>query len=254
MFRGFAGIVATGRDAAKADALLSGGLEYAAAIVRERGDRPLFATTRLFLLGSGAVRVALSDDGGRININKVTAPVLASLFKAVGAPGAEAQMIAQAIVAWRVRNGVDPLKTAGASANDVQVFTDLRQLAQVPGMRADYLPGIAPLATVFGEDRVNGVTASAAVLGAIPGISPALREALLAARQRGPQALQGLTSRLGASGNYLRWKGTPIVLAELTVTLPDGYAKTARAVIVALARDEQPYRILAWTPAPLESE
>jgi general secretion pathway protein K len=254
MFRGFAGVVAIGRDASKADALLSGGLEYAAAIVRERGDRPLFATTRLFLLGSGAVRVALSDDGGRININKAPAPVLASLFAAVGASGTEARMIAQAIVAWRVRNGVNPLNTASASGNDVQVFTDPRQLARVPGIRADYLTAIAPLATAFGEDRVNGLTAPPAVLGAIPGLSGSTREALLAARQQGPQAIQRLVSSLGSGGNYLRWKGTPIARADLTVTLPDGYAKTARAVIVVLVHDDQPYRILAWTPAPLESE
>jgi general secretion pathway protein K len=37
---------------------------------------------------------------------------------------------------------------------------------------------------------------------------------------------------------------------ELTATLVDGYAAAARAVIVALPQDSQPYRVLMWKPLP----
>ncbi len=256
MFRGFAGLVATSRDAAKADALLAGGIEYAADRPHS-GRRATFSDDTCLLLGSGAVRFALSDDGGRININKAPAALLASLFQTSGASGGEAHAIAQAIVAWRVRNGADPLKIAqigSASGDDEQVFTDLRQLARVPGMRADYLAAIMPLATVFGDGRINALTAPASVIGAVPGVSPAMRDALLAARQRGPGAVQSLVPMLTNAQDYLKWRGTTIALAELTATLPDGYAKMLGLSSLCWPGDERPYRILAWTPMPLASE
>jgi general secretion pathway protein K len=37
---------------------------------------------------------------------------------------------------------------------------------------------------------------------------------------------------------------------ELTAALADGYAAAARAFIVLLPQDSQPYRVLVWKPLP----
>jgi general secretion pathway protein K len=257
MFRSFAGLVATSRDAAKADMLLRGGLEFAAATVKGQGARPLVATVHVLPLGGGGVRVVLSDDGGRINVNRAAMSLLAALFQAAGVPSAEARAIAQATVAWRIRNGADPSKTAQVAAMTnmgIAPFVDLRQLAQVPGMRADYLAAVMPLATVFGDDRINVMTAPDAVIGALPGISAGARETLLATRQLGVRAVQNIFPSLGNGQAYLKWDGKPIARADLTATLPDGYIKMAQAIIVVVAQDSQPFRILAWTPLSSASE
>jgi general secretion pathway protein K len=284
-FRGLAGIVAVDRDKARADALLSAGLEASAYIVKRIADQPLTQRETVISLGTGSVRIRLSDDGGRINVNKAPEKVLAALLRSAGASD-DANGIAKAIETWRARDQADhpgmaqpnnavaapvaaasPIPTittppeTGSSnptgpqnggdnkAEDAfQSFTDIRQLAQIPGMQPEYIAAIAPLTTVFGDEKVNVLTASADVLAALPDMPPGRIAALLDARRSVPVSEDRLQQLMGPAGAYVRTGAPPIALVELTARLIDGYTARADAVIVVLSNDRQPYRVLAWTP------
>lgn len=269
-FRGYAGIIAIDHDRTRANALLTAGLEISAGIIGNLGDQPLTERETIVALRTGSVRVRLSDEGGRIDVNKAPVEVLSALLRSIGASD-DANAIARSIEAWRARDGADQSMTearpssdptpndaaapqgiaGGKRANSFRSFTDIRQLAQVPGMAPNYLTAIIPLTTVFGDDKVNGMTASADVIAALPGISPAQVEALLEARRHPPIADAQFQQILGQAQVYLKLKARPVALVELTAQLLDGYTIAVRAVIVLVPHDKQPYRVLAWTPVPL---
>jgi general secretion pathway protein K len=256
-FRSFAGIAAVGRDRVQGDALLTAGLEMAAGAVSSLGDTPLTEREITVDLSTGAVRARFSDEGGRIDVGRAPAAVLASLLRFVGAPEQEAQGAAQRIVEWRRRNVPQPANASAGPRNDptktpdtAQPFADIREVAQVPGMAPAWLAAMAPLTTVFGSETVNPLTAPARVIAALPGVSRAQLEAFLAARRSSPADATRLAAMFGAGQSYLAAKPQRVVAVELTVALTDGYAAAAHAVIVLLPQDSQPYRVLVWDPLP----
>jgi len=254
-FRGFAGIAAVGRDRVQGDALLTAGLEMAAGAVSSLGDTPLAEREITVDLSTGSVRARFSDEGGRIDVGRAPAAVLASLLRFVGAPEQEAQGVAQSIVEWRRRNIARPAD-AGPRNNPTktpdaeQPFAEVREVAQVPGMAPAWLAAMAPLTTVFGSETVNPLTASARVIAALPGVGRAQLEAFLAARRSFPADADRLIAMFGARQSYFSAKPQRVVAVELTAALPDGYAAAAHAVIVLLPQDSQPYRVLVWDPLP----
>jgi type II secretory pathway component PulK len=252
-FRGFASIMVIDRDRAKADGLLTAGLEVAAGLVSSAGEQPLIDVEDTLTLSTGTVRIRLDDQGGRIDIGKAPPEVLAAALRAVGADGADA--IAAAIVAWRKPDGnaskpPPPANRAGASAAAPDsIFTDVAELAQVPGMRPQLVAALAPLVTVFGNETVNPLTAPAAVLAALPGVDPARLAAFLSARATAADPKQIATS-LGGAQTFLAVKPAQAVAVYIAAVTADGYAANAQAVIVCLPKDRQPYRVLSWTPMP----
>lgn len=260
-FRGFAGVAGVERDRLQGDGLLTAGLEVAAGAVTSLGDEPLTERELTVDLSTGSVRARFSDEGGRIDIGKAPAAVLASLLRFVGA--SEPDGAAQRIVEWRRRYAGAPAD-AGAGppdgrarsnrparkSDDAQPFADVRDLAQVPGMAPAWLAAMAPLTTVFGSETVNPLTASARVIAALPGVSRPQLEAFLAARRSYPTDAERLAAMFGPTQSYLAATPQRVVAVELAAALPDGYAAAAHAVIVLLPQDSQPYRVLVWKPLP----
>jgi general secretion pathway protein K len=255
-FRGFAGVASVGRDRVQGDALLTAGLEMAAGSVLGLRDEPLTEREIAVDLSTGAVRARFSDEGGRIDIGKAPAPVLAALLRFGGASGPQADGIAQEIVRWR-RNasrsaaaGPDPANDPAGQPETKHPFADVREVAQVPGMTPQWLAAMAPLTTVFGSETVNPLTAPARVVAALPGVNRVQLENFLAARRSFPADAERLRTILGQASPYLAVKPQRVVSVELTAALANGYAAAAHAVIVLLPQDSQPYRVLVWKPLP----
>src|SRR4051812_12426437 len=80
-FRGFAGIIVVERDRLQADALLTAGLETAAGIIESLRDVPLAEIETSVTLGTGAVRLRLNDEGGRIDIGRAPLDLIASMLR-----------------------------------------------------------------------------------------------------------------------------------------------------------------------------
>jgi general secretion pathway protein K len=255
-FRGFAGVASVGRDRVQGDALLTAGVEMVAGAVSGLRDEPLTEREIAVDLSTGTVRARFSDEGGRIDVGKAPAPVLAALLRSAGAPGPQADGVAQEIVRWRrdasrsAAAGPDPANDPAGRPETAQPFADVREIAQVPGVMPQWLAAMAPLTTVFGSETVNPLTAPAAVIAALPGVNRVQLENFLAARRSFPTDAERLEAALGQAAPYLAVKPQRVVALELTAAVADGYAVAARAVIVLLPQDSQPYRILVWKPLP----
>jgi general secretion pathway protein K len=115
-------------------------------------------------------------------------------------------------------------------------------------MRAEWLSAIAPLTTLYGSETVNPLTAPHGVIAALPGVDAARLEAFLAERRSFPADADRLARILGPAQRYLAAKPQRVAAIELTARLADGYAAAARAVIVVLPQDSEPYRVLVFTP------
>jgi general secretion pathway protein K len=259
-FRGFAGIMAVGRDRLEAEGLFSAGLEAAAGIASSFGEAPLTEVESTLVLAQGSVHVRLEDEGGRIDIGKAPPELLAGLLRTVGAEDADA--LARAIVEWRkagpgAAQGPAPpaaatlasAKPAGAATPAVDsIITDVGDLLRMPGMRPQWVAAMAPLVTVYGNETVYPLTAPEAVLAALPGMDRLRLAAFLDQLRFGVDPKQ-LVASLGAAQTYLDVKPAPAISVHLSATLTDRYSAAADAVIVRLPKDRQPYRVLAWTPA-----
>ena len=255
-FRGFAGIAAIGRDRVQGEALFTAGLEVAASMVAS--SAPFTEIETIVNLSTGAVRARLSDEGGRIDVGRAPAEVLAALLRSVGAPEPQANDAAQRIVQWRNRNNNGspsaPIPAGNTLAKSLgtdtgQPFADVLEIAQVPGVAPQWVAAMTPLTTVYGSETVNPLTAPAAVIAALPGVNRGQLETFLAARRASPTD-ERIGAALGPAQRFLATKREQVVGVELAETLPDGYAAAARAVMVLMPQDSQPYRILVWTPLP----
>jgi type II secretory pathway component PulK len=196
------------------------------------------------------VHARINDEGGRIDIGKAPPDVLAALLRSVGAPPAQAESLAQLIVKWRGRDEAPSATAAPANTKDTNIgfFTDVGQLAEIPGMRPQWVAAIKPLATVFGAETVNPLTAPAAVIAALPGVDRGQVNAFLATRKSSPNDAAQLGTILGSAQRFVAPLPQQVVAVELAASLADRYAAAARAVIVLLPHDSEPYRVLVFTP------
>jgi general secretion pathway protein K len=251
-FRSFVGIVAVDQDRVRGDALLRAGLEVAAGLAMGWPDKPLLDRGTTFGLSTGRVSVQITDEGGRIDIGKAPADFLAHLLLSVGASQSQAESVAQSIVSWRSRNegdseNADPSKAHTEGVNE-GVFAAVDQIAEVPGMRPEWVAAIRPLTTVFGAETVNPLTAPAGVIASVPGVDHDQLEAFLAARRSSPNDAARLATILGPGQRFVAAKPQRVVSITLAAMLADGYGAAAHAVIALLPHDQQPYRVLIWTP------
>jgi general secretion pathway protein K len=246
-FRGFVGVMTIDRLRLQADALLTAGLEASAAMIEALGDVPLREIESTVTLSAGSVRTHLEDEGGRIDIGKAPVEVLAALLRSVGASPPAADGIARRVVGLR---GSSKPAEGGTRVATEQPFTNILQLARIPGMRPEWLNAMVPLATVYGSETVNPFTAPRGVIAALPGVSGTMLESFLAARRSLPADANRLARLLGPAEQYLAAKPQRVAAVEMTARVADGYVAAARAVIVVLPQDQELYRVLVFAAVP----
>jgi general secretion pathway protein K len=254
-FRGFSGVIALDRDRVQADALLTAGLEAAVGSIAGLEDAPIDDMETTTVLSTGSVSAHLSDEGGRIDIGKAPVEVLAGAFRISGAPASEADAMAQAIAQWRKdllaeRPGTAPAppNSDAKKAEPDQTFTNIRQLARVPGVAPERVAAAAPLMTVYGSETVNPLTASAEVLAALPGVDMGRATMFVQRRRELAGDAAQLAATLGTAKDYLAIKSPPVLSVHLVARLSNGMKRAAHTVIVLMAKDLPPYRILVWNP------
>jgi general secretion pathway protein K len=247
-FRGFTGVMSVDRNRVERDALITAGLEVAAGIILDlEKTTPLRDLERTVALSTGSVNARLSDEGGRIDIAKAPAEVLAAMLRSAGAPPATADSIAKTIIEQR---GNAP-RTAAARRPPVLATTHeqaLSSIGQIAGMRAQWLAAIAPHTTIYGSETVNPLTASRGVIAALPGVNANRLDAFLAERRVAPSDATRLAQMLGPAQAYVSAKPQRIAAVELRATLREGQTAGARAVLAVLPQDSEPYRVLMFTP------
>jgi general secretion pathway protein K len=96
------------------------------------------------------------------------------------------------------------------------------------------------------------LSAPAQVIAALPGVDPSV-QAFVQMRNNFPADVTQLASILGTDKKYLALKKPSAVSVHLTATLVNGLAKAARAIVLPMPENAQPYRILVWDPLSSQS-
>ncbi len=211
---------------------------------------PPDGTVYAWRFAGSEVRVRITDELGRIDINAASPELLAALFVAAGTAPEEATVLADAVVEFRNRGVEDPdsLGTDGVFGNPSTAFALTDGLAQVPGMPPELQNRIAEAITVYtGQPQPRRGVTSPLVLAAIEGgtLAEPVDEPADEADEETP-ALGDSPSvlREAAAEPARRFSGLIHIEAE---ALSAGGAYFAREAVIALNRRQAlPYRLRLW--------
>lgn len=127
-----------------------------------------------------AVQVALSDEQGKIDVNKANPLLFEGLFLAAGVSQDEALALADAVQDWRDTDELRRLHgaereeylAAGLPGPANRPFERLDELLEVLGMTAELYAQVKPALTLYsGRAAVNPLVAPRQVLLALPGVA-----------------------------------------------------------------------------------
>lgn len=212
-----------------------------------------------FEFDGAKVRVELTDESGKIDINTAGDTLLQGLFASVGVDADRAVALSDAIQDWRDPD--DMPRPNGAEINEYKAaglhyaprnapFQTESEVQQVLGMDYELYRKIEPAITVYGGGAMpNPAYAPLDALLALPGMTQDLAEQLIALRQQTPPG------QFGASGLTLP-DGTPVVAngggntytIQSRATLANGASTTLDASIRlgGIGEAGQPYTVLRW--------
>lgn len=251
--------VAANSDAIKAEPLIAGGVELAAyqlggTPAKERPAIGHFSAR----VATARLAVAYATEAARIDLNAGPKQLLAGLFVALGAAPAQADMFADRIVAWRTpvppqNIDLDPensfYRSAGLGYTPRHArFVHVDELWLVHGLPAAFVQRMLPYVTVFNtQGRVDALAAAPEVLAALPGVTPQILQAILAARNAGALDQTSLQQLLGNAGAALA-AGTEAKTFRVGVRVDfaNGHHSAAEAVIMLPDDGTAPYRVLSW--------
>jgi general secretion pathway protein K len=207
------------------------------------------------------VRVELSDESGKIDINTGADPLVRGLLIAAGVNEEEATALVDAMLDWR--DGDSLKRVHGAEEADYRAagrpygpansqFQAIEELQLVLGMSPQIYRRIAPFITVFSrQPGINSELAPREVLMSVPGVTSAIadsyieqREAARAAGQPIPQMREAVAFRANL---------TTVATVRAEARLDDGTVFSRQATALLRPTPKRPVTFLAWresTAAP----
>ncbi|HUZ74626.1 MAG TPA: hypothetical protein VMU87_16700 [Stellaceae bacterium] len=205
--------------------------------------------------GPVTVAIAIEDEAGKIDLNQAPLELLAGLFEAVGRPEADALLLACRIALRRGSPAPSCPQPDDADRAPVHpaLFTAPEELAGLPGMNDRLYHAVADSITVAtGAAAIDPEVAPRTVLLALPGATPDMVDAYLAARR---------TQREMApeDSDFETLPGYPYLVVspdrDFTVsavaTAPDGARFRADLQIRLTGQPSRPYEVMAWRTPPL---
>ena len=245
----------------QAQALATAGVELAVYRLTSIPDRRPLKGKFSFRQGSAVVGVEFGSENGHIDLNFAPRDVLAGLFIGLGASPDAAVGFADRILAWRT-----PV-TAGTTDNETAIyqaagktygprhgpFQHVNELGLLVGLPPWLIERALPYLTVYsGRSEVNVLSAAPEVLAALPGVSPALLQQLLAQRGAAPQDV--LRAQVGMAANYISLQPSAANRIDVDVRFASGRRIHSQAVVLVLDKDAEPYRVLSWRDEELSIE
>lgn len=216
---------------------------------------PVDGTPVAFAFDDVSVRVAVSDEGGKIDVNVGRDDLLQGVFEAAGLAPDEAGAMVDAVRDYG--DGDDARRLNGAETADYRAanlpapknarFEAVQELLHVYGMTPDLYRAVKPALTVYsGLPNIDPWVAPAAVLLALPGHDAETVARLVAARADDPAAIANL-SELGRLVGRSRGR---VFQIDAEAVSDDGARFVRRAVVRLGGPRAQPYRILRWESVP----
>ena len=248
-------------DRIQSDASVSAALELTAYYLgavkpQERPTRGKFS----FRTGSTNVAVDFVSEAARIDLNSAPQPLLAGLFRALGASPEAANADAGRVIGWRspaVSQNLDldpgkettDYRNAGLHYDPrLAPFANVQELWLLLGLPPALVERALHYVTVFsGMPAVNIMDAAPEVVAALPGMTPELLNTVLTQRAAPAANAAGLLQMLGPAQANATAQGSNATRVRVQVSLAGGRRINAEAVILLPEDAPDPYRVLSWT-------
>jgi general secretion pathway protein K len=248
---------------AKAQALADGGVQRAVlGLLQLEPDQVWRPDGRIyrFSLGEGEVAVSIRDEDGKIDLNEGPLELLAGLFTALGLEPEASQALAERIGDFRDTDhdplplgAEDPAYFASGLTDGAadRPFVNTAELMRVLGMNEELYRQIRPHVTVHAvADGLDPTRATRPVLEALPGITPAVVERLLAADpDDDPLAAIEDDEVLAQIDLYWLPSREAVFTIRAEASTPGGGRFVREAVVELDGSPERPFLVHAWGQA-----
>jgi len=217
-------------------------------------------TVYAWRIGEAEVRVRVTDELGRIDVNTAPPELLAALFAAAGADEGDAIALAEAVDEHRLSLVTEPATGGQQPMAPGVAFSLAEGLLQVPGMPAELVERLGPAITVYtGEPRPRSASMPALVRAAMAGLDDSAaagdestgQTADTATQRRAGPAPVG-EQDLGDSPAILDEAGdgqgarSGLVRIEAEAATEGGAYFAREAVVTLRGRGDRPYRLRLW--------
>lgn len=251
------GLARIGADQIAADALLDGGLQAAGYLLfaAERDYSSVNGMTLRFR--SGSVRLAVADEGGRVDLNASDPQLLSGLFAAIAGASMSPSAFAARIADWRDEEAeaseggaeAEAYEEAGLSYRPANgPFRSVEELRLLLGLSAADYRRLAPYVTVYNPlGTVDAYSAPPTVLRAVPDMDRQAIERLLAGRRGGVRNAEALFDLAGIGGDFLSSEPSGVYRIGIEARLQSGFTEMAEAVVIAPPDEMADFGVVAWT-------
>jgi general secretion pathway protein K len=243
----------------KAQALADAGVQRAALGLLEldpervwRADGRKYS----FAFGEGEVQISIRDEDGKIDLNEGPLELLAGLFTALDLEPEAARTLAERIGDFRdpdhdaLQQGAeDPAYLAAGRSDGAadRAFVNEAELVRVLGVTEEFYQRIRPHVTVHAAaDGIDPTRATRAVLEALPGITPAVVERLMAADLDDPSAAIDDDEVLEQLDLYWLPSREAVFTVRAEAWTRSGGRFVREAVIELDGSPERPFLVHAW--------
>jgi len=206
--------------------------------------------------GDAVIEIRVTDESGKIDINRADAELLINLFLSRGIDEMTAWQMADSIVDWRDADDIPQLYGAEIDDYDAagypygppnQPFISIDELQQVLGMSLPLFRDLESILTVHGRGgQVNPAFAPVDVLAALPDMDPESAAAFVdERRQYHPRDQAALIMPNGQMVNLQG--GSGVYSVQSRATLDNGAWSQLEATIRLGANTRgQPFLVLRW--------
>jgi general secretion pathway protein K len=239
-------------DRIKAEGLIMAGVElavYRMNVKPSAEELPPASDAFRFRLGGARVNVEYWPENIRIDLNVAPKPLLAGLFRVLGASTDNANTFADRIIAWRTprTTGADDpepsrYRTAGLNYGPRQApFVHADELWRVAELPPALVERALPFVTVYsGQAEVDTALAPPTVIAALPGMTPERLDAFLMRRRD----IRQNDASVGPPGVAVRPSKARRI--GVGITFDNGRRVDAEVVAYITENGKEPYRILSW--------
>jgi general secretion pathway protein K len=246
--------IAVNDNALQTEELVSAAVELTAYQLGLSGDaRPARGSFHTRLNGA-EMSISFVAESARIDLNHAPKPLLAGLMSVLGASPERASDYADRIIGWRTQaspgsaGGEDALYRAAGLTYGPRLapFAHVNELGLVLGLPPALVERALPFVTVFsGLNGVDPVNAAPQVIAALPGMTPLILKQFLDDRAGIGNDAKAITRALGSAGGSVSSDKSNAYRILIRLRLRNGW-QTASEVVIALAREDAPYHVLAW--------
>jgi general secretion pathway protein K len=204
-------------------------------------------------IGENRVDVIYRSENARVDLNSAPREMLAGLLAGLGASTSAASFLADRIVAWRTQlDESDRQEEAAIYARAGLAyrppgapFDNALEISLLPGMSPALAKQALGFVTIFGSGKIDPFVAEPVVLAALPGMSAAVVNGLVAARVGSRPDAAALARIAGAAKEFVSAAPNDNLRAEIFATVG---MRRVRAEVVLKIDDSvsSPYEILYW--------